>query len=124
MGLVESVVGDDPANDDEFDGFSDEEDGPDGTGLAAMPQSDPYPMKGLRVLSVEQGSPAACSKLLAWVQPPLGGGASTTGPLNGLTSFADVILSANGIECVSIMPRSGIAIQWQGPTRIGDCLCS
>lgn len=100
MGLVESVVGEDELGPDESDDDDDDEAGLEPIGSGAMSSGLPYPQKGLRVLSVEEGSPAARSRLLAWVQPPLGGGSSISGPFDGLISFADVILSANGVECV------------------------
>jgi len=58
------------------------------------------PRFGLRVMSVEEGSPAAEGRVVAW-----GDGRARTlagDGMRGLTSFADVILSVNGVECVSL----------------------
>jgi hypothetical protein len=64
-----------------------------------------FPLFGLRVLSVQQKSPAAMAELIAVENDSE---LSKTAP-SGLISFFDIVLSINGINCVSLrrFPSSG-----------------
>ena len=81
-----------------------EEDGPGLLDEELYEESpDGLPERGLRVLAVERSSPAAMAVTLGWED---GKEDSGTG---GLTSFFDVILSANGEDVVS--PQGATACQ-------------
>ncbi|KAA0151581.1 hypothetical protein FNF29_04505 [Cafeteria roenbergensis] len=107
MGIAESVLGGEEAD---FDAEFGEEGawlGEDGEGSQA--QSTPrtvvdadaearqLPDRGLRVMSVEFGSPAATGRVVAFGSERA---AALAGPHHrGLITFTDIILSANGVEC-------------------------
>lgn len=131
MGIAESVLGGEEAD---FDAEFGEEGawlGEDGEGSQA--QSTPrtvvdadaearqLPDRGLRVMSVEFGSPAATGRVVAFGSERA---AALAGPHHrGLITFTDIILSANGVECVRARRAASLPVRRAGqlPRRLACC---